>query len=67
MKHLDYSVENDYLLGIERQENVILPLILHHDFFEVFRHKLPAIMASEVGLDHVVGARSSLLGPGGPY
>ena len=57
MKHLHYGVENDYLLGIVRQENVILPLILHHDFFKVFRHKLPAIMASEVGLGHVVGLR----------
>ena len=57
MKHLHYGVANDYLLGIVRQENVILPLILQHDFFEVFRHKLPAIMASEVGLDHVVGVR----------
>ena len=57
MKHLHYGVANDYLLGIVRLENVILPLILQHDIFEVFRHKLPTILASEVGLDHVVGVR----------
>ena len=57
MKHLHYGVENDYLLRIVRQENIILPLIASFLVVKVSRHKLPAFMASEVGLDHVVGVR----------